>query len=120
MSPTPPSMGVAARLLVDTGADRSWVFAESPAGRALWPRARAVDDGAVDIQGHRTTHRAEATIAVGATTWSTQVDLMPGEDPPGGDHGAIGIPELRGCVLTLRTDQLTGACDVATPGARRR
>ena len=101
---------VPARLLIDTGAARSWVFADSAVGQALMRHARPIDDGAVDIQGHQTTHRADAEITVGPMTWRTAIDIMPGHDPGGGDDGAIGIPELRTCVLTLHYDHLVGAC----------
>ena len=110
--------GTPARLLVDTGADRTWVLRNSAIGRALAPHARPVSDGAVDIQGVRTTHRVRAELVVGNVRWTADVDLMPGGEP-GGLDGAIGMPELRGCVLTFAVGRMVARCPTAAPAATR-
>jgi hypothetical protein len=103
--------GEAARLVVDSGAARSDLLAESPPGRSLASRtARGGDSYTVAgrVRGRRIPG---AFVTVGSVSKRLDVAILPGR-PSGAcpRDGHLGLDVLRSCVLFLALDHFGAQC----------
>jgi hypothetical protein len=106
-----------ARLLVDTGACCSWVYRDSPVGRALVSRAEVVTAGPSDIQAAAATHRMRgARLRTGDLSRALDVYFLPGGPAPDEPDGALGIDVLKRCVLAIHGEALRARCEAPRAG----
>jgi predicted aspartyl protease len=104
--------GVAASLLLDTGAQRSDVLARSPPGKALARKSVASREQMYGASGKLTARTVPAAkVLVGSVPMTLDVDLIGGEsDAYCPRDGALSMDVLRACVLVLGRKQLVVRC----------
>jgi hypothetical protein len=99
-------------LLVDSGAERTDVFAESKVGRTLLPRSAPNKEQMYAASGRIQT-RTVRKVPVSLGGWSGQadVDIIPGtSDPYCPRDGVVSMDVLSSCVLVLGPGRMTGFC----------
>ncbi len=102
--------GVPASLLVDSGATRTIVRPNSPAGRAIATRAIA-GSGIQGVGGEAEPTRVapDTQIKVAGTNRTIDLTVAAGSSNCGAD-GLLGMDALRGCTLVLGTKTLAMEC----------
>lgn len=106
--------GEPVELILDTGATRSTLYAATPAGKRLTPRATKSTMRGEGPSGKLASKTFKgAKIASGDLKTTTDVELFPGSPPTDcSNDGVLGFPELRSCILVFGPrDQLRARCE---------
>jgi hypothetical protein len=101
-----------ALLLVDTGAQKTDLFATSAAARALAHESVPSKEQILAASGLVSARVVKgASVKVGEVVVTRDVDLVPGEsDPSCPRDGVVAMDVLRSCVLVLGGDRLAASC----------
>ncbi len=104
--------GRGADLLVDTGAQRTDLLANSVAGKALASRSVVNKEQLYAASGRMTARLVRgATVSVGDYAVHADIDLIPGAaDPFCPRDGVVSMDVLRSCVLVLGKTSMSGRC----------
>lgn len=104
--------GRGADLLVDTGAQRTDLLANSAAGKALASRSIANKEQLYAASGRMMARLVRgATVSVGDYAVHADIDLIPGAaDPFCPRDGVVSMDVLRSCVLVLGKTSMAGRC----------
>ncbi|MGK4007474.1 retropepsin-like aspartic protease [Sorangium sp. So ce1036] len=103
--------GIEVTLKVDSGASHSSLFAASPAGKALSPRARGGRSAYAASGRHTVPVLPGARLRLAGRDAATDIDLLPGAPRAAcPSDGYAGMDVLRACVLLLAGDGGLAAC----------
>ena len=104
--------GLAAELLLDTGAARTDLLALSTAGRALGPKSEPNKEPIYAASGAVTSRTARAALVeVGDVKRTLDVDLLPGKlDPFCPRDGVLAMDVLGSCTLVFETNDVHVFC----------
>lgn len=104
--------GQSVSLLLDTGAQRSDLFASSPAGQKLLPRSVTDDEPMYAASGKFVIRRLpRAAITAGAFSSVVDVGLVEGSaDSACKRDGVLAMDVLRACTLVLGRSRAFGTC----------
>jgi hypothetical protein len=104
--------GQRSELMVDTGAQRTDVLAETRIGRGLVPRSVPNEEEMYAASGRIQTRTVKgAHIKAGEFVVTADVDIVPGApDPVCPREGVIAMDVLRACVLVLGARDMFGRC----------
>ncbi len=105
----PPAL---ARLLVDTGSDRSDLFKDGPQGKALLPLVTSIRKATVATGEAKARSVDDIEVRIGAWRWLLDLDLISGAgDPACPRDGVLGMDALARCKLVYQANELTMSCE---------